>query len=96
LLDEARVEYIEYELGRKVRIKAGEELLGRNLAPSFRPGQISVGCWAACIHRKRIPLVRVCQRTEWDSIEQKELDNLVDSMPKRIEAIISAEGGHIK
>jgi len=46
-LDEARVEYSTYQPGRKVRIRPGEELQERNLAPTFCSGRISVNCWPA-------------------------------------------------
>jgi transposase len=55
-LDEAKVDYIAYQPGRKVRILPGEELLDKNLAPVFKLGRISVGCWAAFIHEKELHL----------------------------------------
>lgn len=33
---------------------------------------------------------------EWEAIDQEVFDNLVDSMPECIEAVISAERGHTK
>lgn len=209
-LDEAKVEYTAHQPGRRIRIKPGQEFNDKNLAPSFQSGRVSVGCWAAYIHRKRTQLVWVRQRTakervskrdrlglnsvqyateinkpyllpfiqsldlpidslkvvednacyhagalntaiqsrygikklplppnspdlnpienawhilkaklrkrftnsdrrphnaeelwramqeEWDTIDQKILDKLLDQMPKRIEAVITAEGGHTK
>ena len=32
----------------------------------------------------------------WDSIEQSWIDNLIDSMPRRLEALIKAKGWHTK
>ena len=32
----------------------------------------------------------------WHEIPQKEIDSVVDSMPRRLEAVIAAGGGHIK
>lgn len=209
-LNEAKIEYIAHQPGRWIRIKPGQELSEKNLAPSSRSGRVSVGCWAAYIHGKRTQPVRVRQRTakervskrdklglnsvqyateinkpyllpfirsiglpvdslkvveyiasyhagtlngaiqsrygikklplppnspglnpikntshilksklrkrftnndrrphsaeelwrvmqeEWDTIDQRVLDKLVDKMPKRVEAVITAEGGHTK
>ena len=61
-LDEARVEYSTYQPGRKVRIRPGEELLEKNLAPTFRSGRITVNCWAAVTYGWRTPLIRVRKR----------------------------------
>lgn len=33
---------------------------------------------------------------EWDRITEEEIFAFVDSMPKRIEAVIAAEGGHTR
>ena len=49
--------------GRKVRVRAGEELLAANLGPSFRSNCITIGCWAAITYESRTPLVHVRQRT---------------------------------
>ena len=62
-LDEARVEYTAYQSGRKVRIRPGEELDEKNLAPSFQSSWIGVGFWAAFGYGRRTPLVRVHKRT---------------------------------
>jgi len=62
-LDEARVEFTgRYQPGKKVRIRAGEEVLEKNLVPSFKSGRISVNCWAAIAYGSRTPLVRVRKR----------------------------------
>jgi len=33
---------------------------------------------------------------EWDAMDQRVIDRLIDSMPSRIQAIIACEGSHIK
>ena len=53
-LDECKVEFsTTAQPGRKVRIRAGEELLAANLAPSFRSNQITIQCWAAITYGSR-------------------------------------------
>lgn len=61
-MDEAHVEYSAYMPGRKVRIRSGEKLLEKNLAPTFRLGRISVSCWAAIAYGRRTPLIRIRKR----------------------------------
>jgi len=33
---------------------------------------------------------------EWDAMDQRMIDRLIDSMPSRVQAIITSEGSHIK
>jgi len=62
-LDEAKMQYVAYQPGRKVRIRSGEELEERNLAPSFKSGSVGVGFWAAIAYGRRTPLIRTRKRT---------------------------------
>ena len=71
-LDEARVEYTAYQLGRKVRIRPGEELDEKNLAPSFRSSQIEVGFWAAFGYGQRTLLVRVRKGTPAERVTPRD------------------------
>ncbi|KAF2488750.1 hypothetical protein BU16DRAFT_473320, partial [Lophium mytilinum] len=36
------------------------------------------------------------ERAEWDKITEEELEELIKSMPKRIQAVIAAQGGPTK
>lgn len=47
--------------------------------------------------RRQIPLSRLIEMTReaWGSIKAEELSRLIESMPKRCEAVINAGGGHI-
>jgi len=45
-----------------VRIRPGEELENKNLAPNFRSDRISVSCWAAIAYGRRTPLIRIRRR----------------------------------
>jgi len=62
-LDEAKMEYVAYQPGRKVRIRPTEELAEENLAPSFKSGGVGVGFWAAIGYGMRTPLIRIRKRT---------------------------------
>ena len=33
---------------------------------------------------------------EWDDIGEQECRNLIESMPRRVEAVLKAKGGHTK
>ncbi|PUU82333.1 hypothetical protein B9Z19DRAFT_1075260 [Tuber borchii] len=71
-VDEARVEYSAYQPRRKVRMREGEELLEKHLAPSFKSGRITVNCWAAISYGSRTPLVRVRQRKPTERTSSKD------------------------
>ena len=62
-LDEAKMQYVAYQPGRKVRIQPGTELLEPNLAPSFKSGSVGVGFWAAIAYGRRTPLICTRRRT---------------------------------
>jgi transposase len=38
----------------------------------------------------------VAAQEEWEEIDQGTIDDLIDSMPRRIQAVIEADGGHTK
>ncbi|RPA98601.1 hypothetical protein L873DRAFT_1687061, partial [Choiromyces venosus 120613-1] len=49
-LDEAKMQYVGYQPGRKVQIQPGEELIDKNLSTGFKFGSIGVGFWAAIVY----------------------------------------------
>jgi transposase len=71
-LDEATVQYVPYQAGRKVRIHPGEELKDENLQPSFKSGRISVGCWAAYCYGSRTKLIWVRKRTPNERVSTRD------------------------
>ena len=37
-----------------------------------------------------------CCQVEWEKIPKEVCQNLIESMPRRVEAVIKAKGGHTK
>ena len=72
-LDEAKMMYLAYQPGRKVRIRPGEELEEKNLAPSFKSGSVGVGFWAAIAYGWQTPLIqtRKCTLSERTRVRHK-------------------------
>ena len=62
-LDEAKMVYVAYQPGRKVRVRPGKELEEQNLAPSFKSRSVGVGFWAAIAYGRQTPLIRTRKRT---------------------------------
>ena len=63
-VDEATIEYDPNPVGRKVRLRVGEELAAKNLRPSFKSGRTNIGDYAAIMHRRKTELILVRKRTE--------------------------------
>lgn len=47
-------------------------------------------------NNENIKRVETALRSVWDSIPQAEIDNLIDSMPRRLRAVIRAKGWYTK
>ena len=62
-LDEAKVQYVTYQPGRKVEIQPEEELLNRNLSTSFKFDSMQVGFWATIAYGKWTPLISTGRHT---------------------------------
>lgn len=71
-LDEAKMVYVAYQPGRKVRIRPGEELAEKNLAPSLKSGSVGVGFWAAIAYGRRTPLIRTRKRTPAERVTPRD------------------------
>ncbi|GFW63030.1 hypothetical protein TNCV_4453781 [Trichonephila clavipes] len=59
------------------------DLVGRSLARDTRPAA-----------SKYKPLLRI--QAIWNSLSQADIQNLFDSLPRRIAALIAAHGGYTK
>lgn len=70
--DEAKVEFCAIEPGKRVRCKPGQELREDLLAPSFKSGRTTVGCWAAYIYGSRTPLFLVRKRQPSERVTPKD------------------------
>ena len=71
-VDEATIEYDPNPVGRKVRLRAGEELEEKNLKPSFKSGRTNIGVYAAIMHGRRTELILVRKRTEEERTSKKD------------------------
>ena len=71
-VDEATIEYDPNPVGRKVRLRPGEELEERNLKPSFKSGRTNIGVYAAMMHGGRTELILVRKRTEEERTSKRD------------------------
>jgi len=63
-LDEVTIIYDPNPAGRKVRVRPGEELEGKNLKSSFTSGRTSIGVYARILKGGRTELILVRKRGE--------------------------------
>jgi hypothetical protein len=50
--------------------------------------------WRILLKSVRLPLQ--CCETEWEKIPKEVCQNLIESMPRRVEAVLRVKGGHTK
>jgi transposase len=71
-VDEATIEYDPNPVGKKVRLRSGEELAEKNLKPSFKSGCTNIGVYAAIMHGGKTELILVRKRSEEERTSKKD------------------------